>query len=239
MRKLYKIGDSQEKQAIPRLLIFIGAYGSGKSEVSVHFARELAKAYKRRKIVLVDLDIVNPFYRSADAKELLAYENVRVIAPVFANTHSDVPAIPPEVSTVFDDPDVIGVFDLGGEDMGAKVLAGMRKKIEKVDGQVFMVINTFRPFTVSAQGIAQTAKALSEASKLRIDGLIDNSNLLQETTGEELMASYPVLQQASEMTGIPICYASGLDEYLPNHWKTKTPNDVPLLRMKRSIFYNY
>ncbi|HHT77368.1 MAG TPA: hypothetical protein GXZ67_05735 [Clostridiaceae bacterium] len=239
MKKIIKTDDSSYFEADPRLHIFVGAYGSGKSEVSVHFARMLAEKHKDRQIILADLDIVNPFYRSADAISSLTEDNIRVIAPVYANTNVDVPALPPEINAIFDDGSVIGVLDLGGEDLGAKVLAGMRGKIEKTDFRVYMVINTFRPFTVDVDGIANTAGMLSEASRLPISGFIDNSNLLSETTGEELRLSYPVLRKASEQTGIPILFAAGFDKYLPADWLELTPDAVPLLRMKQSIFYNY
>ena len=239
MKKIIKTDDSSYFEADPRLHIFVGAYGSGKSEVSVHFARMLAEKHKDRQIILADLDIVNPFYRSADAISSLTEDNIRVIAPVYANTNVDVPALPPEINAIFDDGSVIGVLDLGGEDLGAKVLAGMRGKIEKTDFRVYMVINTFRPFTVDVDGIANTVGMLSEASRLPISGFIDNSNLLSETTGEELRLSYPVLRKASEQTGIPILFAAGFDKYLPADWLELTPDAVPLLRMKQSIFYNY
>ncbi|MBN1891201.1 MAG: hypothetical protein JW780_00300 [Clostridiales bacterium] len=239
MKKIIKNEEECSEVKRPKLYIFIGAYGSGKSEVSVHFARMLSQAYPERDITLVDLDTVNPYYRSADAKLLLQGEGIRVIAPVFANTNVDVPAIPAEVNAVFDNPKSIGVIDVGGEDLGAKVLAGLKKRIEGTDFRVFMVVNTFRPFTVDAKGIAKTAMKLSAAANLPIYGLIDNSNLLNETTGEELEISYPVLKEASEITGIPLRFASGLDEYLPKEWVGQTSNQVPLIRMKRSIFYNY
>ena len=121
MKKIIKTDDSSYFEADPRLHIFVGAYGSGKSEVSVHFARMLAEKHKDRQIILADLDIVNPFYRSADAISSLTEDNIRVIAPVYANTNVDVPALPPEINAIFDDGSVIGVLDLGGEDLGMKV----------------------------------------------------------------------------------------------------------------------
>ena len=239
MKKIIKGEERAESTVRPKLYTFLGAYGSGKSEVSVHFARMLSEAYPERDVTLVDLDTVNPFYRSADAKTLLQGEGIRVIAPIFANTNVDVPAIPADVNAVFDNPGSIGVIDVGGEDMGAKVLAGLKKRIEGTDCRVFMVVNTFRPFTVDAKGIAETAMKLSAAANLPIYGLIDNSNLLNETTGEELEISYPILKEASEITGIPLRFASGLDEYLPKEWVGQTSDQLPLIRMKRSIFYNY
>lgn len=239
MKKIVKSDEAGEKKGLPRLYIFLGAYGSGKSEVSVNFARMLSQAYPERDVTLVDLDTVNPFYRSADAKSLLQSEGIRVVAPIFANTNVDVPAIPGEVNAVFDNPNSIGVIDVGGEDLGAKVLSSLKKRIESTDCRVFMVVNTFRPFTVDAKGIAGTAMKLSAAASLPIYGFIDNSNMLTETTGEELEISFPILREASEITGIPLRFASGLDEYLPKEWMGQTSNQIPLIRMQRSIHYNY
>src|SRR5665648_1017479 len=86
----------------PRLFIFVGAYGSGKSEVSVHFARKLRRDNPDRKVLLADLDIINPFYRSVDAREILEKENIRVTAPNYANTNVDVPSVSGEMYSIFE-----------------------------------------------------------------------------------------------------------------------------------------
>jgi len=230
------IGDNNEKS--PRLFVFVGAYGSGKSEVSVHFARKLRKENPDRKVLLADLDIINPFYRSVDARGILEKENIRVIAPNFANTNVDVPSVSGEMYSIFDDPEYLGVFDIGGEDMGARILSSMHSRFENISYRVYMVVNTLRPFTSDAQSIADIARTLSAASRLPIHGLIDNTNLLEETSAEELTRSYPILMEVSKITGIPFVYASGLDEYLPADWKENTNNKIPLLRMQRTVLYN-
>jgi len=129
------IGDISEKS--PRLFVFVGAYGSGKSEVSVHFARKLRRDYPERKILLADLDIINPFYRSVDARGILEKENIRVIAPNFANTNVDVPSVSGEMYSVFDDPEYLGVFDIGGEDMGARILSSMRSRFQNISYRLY------------------------------------------------------------------------------------------------------
>lgn len=222
----------------PRLFIFVGAYGSGKSEVSVHFARKLRRENQDRKVLLADLDIVNPFYRSVDARDILEKENIRVIAPNFANTNVDVPSVSGEMYAIFDDPDYIGVFDIGGEDMGARILSSMRTRFSGISYRVYMVVNTLRPFTSNAQSIADMARELSSAARLPIHGLIDNTNLLMETAKDELLNSYPILAEASVITGIPLVYASGIDECLPLEWDGYTNKGIPLLRMKRAVLYN-
>ena len=222
----------------PRLYVFVGAYVSGKSEVSVHFARKLRSENPGRKVLLADLDIINPFYRSADAREILEKENIRVIAPNYANTNVDVPSVSGEMYVIFDDPEYIGVFDIGGEDMGARILSSMRSRFDKISYTVYMVVNTLRPFTSDAASIAVMAQELEAASRLPIHGFIDNTNLLMETAADELTHSYPILSEASVITGIPLAFASGLDEYLPENWKECTNNGTPLLRMERTVLYN-
>jgi hypothetical protein len=222
----------------PRLYIFVGAYGSGKSEVSVHFARKLRKENPDRKILLADLDIVNPFYRSSDARSVLEKEQIRVIAPNFANTNVDVPSVSGEMYAIFDDPDYLGVFDIGGEDLGARILSSMHSRFKSISYCVYMVINTLRPFTSDEKSIAKMTQELSQAARLPISGLIDNTNLLSDTSIHELVDSYPIVSGASRLTGIPFVFASGLDTNLPADWDGYTKDGVPLLRMQRTVLYN-
>lgn len=222
-----------------RLYVFVGAYGSGKSEVSVHFAHMLKQQDPSAKVMLADLDIVNPYYRSADAKEVLEKEGIRVIVPEYANTNVDVPALSGEVYSAFDMPDTLAVFDIGGEDLGARVLGAMLSRFQKIEYRVFMVVNAFRPFTSDAESIKLMASELSEAARLPISGLINNSNLLEETTEEELIEGEKVLLSAQELTGIPVVYQTGLDHVLPESWKEKTPSGIPVLRMDRNVLYKY
>jgi len=229
--------ENNEKKV--RLYVFVGAYGSGKSEVSVHFAHKLKKEDPNADVMLADLDIVNPYYRSADAKDALEKEGIHVIVPEYANTNVDVPALSGEVYSAFDKPDTVSVFDIGGEDLGARVLGAMLSRFRNIEYRVYMVVNAFRPFTSDAESIRQMAAELSEAARLPISGFINNSNLLEDTTEEELIEGEKVIMEASELTGIPIVYQSGLDNVLPESWKEKTPNGIPVLAMDRKVLYKY
>ena len=231
------MAETNEKNV--RLFVFVGAYGSGKSEVSVHFAHKLKQENPDAKVMLADLDIVNPYYRSADAKDALEAEGIHVIVPTYANTNVDVPALPGEVYSAFDQEDSIAVFDIGGEDLGARVLGAMLSRFQNIEYRVYMVVNAFRPFTSDAESIQQMAAELSEAARLPISGFINNSNLLEDTTEEELIEGEQVIRAASELTKIPIVYQSGLREVLPASWQEKTPSGIPVLAMDRKVLYKY
>ncbi|HPE38836.1 MAG TPA: hypothetical protein PK567_05025 [Bacillota bacterium] len=222
-----------------RLFVFVGAYGSGKSEVSVHFARKLKRENPDSRIMLADLDIVNPFYRSVDAKEILEGEGIHVVSPIYANTNVDVPSLPGEIYSAFDDETVTAVFDIGGEDLGARVLGSMLTRFSHIEYRVYMVVNAFRPFTSDATAIRMMAEELSEAARLPIHGFINNSNLLADTTEEELIHGERILDEAEKETGIPVVYLSGLDDVLPKVWGDRSPKNIELLRMNRNIHYRY
>ena len=222
---------------VPRLYVFVGAYGSGKSEVAVNFARKLRMENKDHKILLADLDIVNPFFRSADAREILEKENIRVISPQYANTNVDVLSVSGEMYSIFDDPSYLGVFDIGGEDMGVRILSSMRSRFDFIPFRMYMVVNVFRPFTADAQGIVKMAQELADTSRLEISGFINNSNLLDNTTEDALITSDSILKEATALSGIPVVFASGLDENLPASWGNVTPSGIALMRMSRTIFY--
>jgi len=226
------------RDELPRLFIFVGAYGSGKSEVAVNFARMLRESLPDRKLLLADLDIVNPFFRSADAADILAQENIRLIAPNYANTNVDAPTVSGEMYSIFDDPSYTGVFDIGGEDLGAKILASMSSRFRTIAYRVYMVVNTCRPFTADAEGIAKMSRELEIASRLKIDGFINNTNLLEMTTTQMIVESQPILEKATELTGIPVAFYSGFNENLKEFSKTSSNFEISLLSMQRSVLYN-
>jgi hypothetical protein len=163
-----------------RINIFIGHFGSGKTEVAVNYALKLVKA--NPKTCIVDLDIVNPYFRTADAKIQLEEKGIWVILPMYANTNVDVPALPPEMNSIFEKKQYSTVFDVGGEDIGAKVISRYREDILKDSYELFAVINVKRPMTETADRIEKMIYELEEASRIKITKLVNNTNLLDETT---------------------------------------------------------
>ena len=217
-----------------RLSIVIGAYGSGKSEIAVNMSLAQRRAFPERKLLIADLDIINPFYRSSDCAPALEEAGIRVISPMYAGSNVDAPVLPADIFSIFDDETYTGVFDIGGEDMGATVLGSMRKRIENADSQILMAVNTLRPFTSDPKQIAEMTAILSEAAGFKIDGYLHNTNLLEETTPEVIEEGERIMEEASKLTGVPVvatCFMEG----------TKMPEitDHELFPMTRRIFYNY
>lgn len=195
-----------------RINIFTGHFGSGKTEVAVNFALKLSKS--NDKTAIVDFDIVNPYFRTADAKTALEKENIWVVTPLYANTNVDVPALPPEINTLFEKKEYKVVFDVGGDDIGARVLSRYREDILADDYEMFFVINTRRPMTDTVEKIEEMIRTIEYSARLRVTKLVNNTNLLQNTTARDLLEGQRYIEHVSEKLNIPIGFASGFHDYI-------------------------
>lgn len=202
-----------------RITVLIGNYGSGKTELSLNIA--LKKRQAHEDVALVDLDIVNPYFRSSEHRQMLEDNGIRVVAPVYANTAVDLPTLPPDVFSVFKRGQT--VFDCGGDPVGAAALGGLKPHFDAVrsETEVLYVVNTMRPFQDSARHIAESLDKIQTRARLDADGFVYNANLGSETTGCELAEGFDIMREASDITDIPIAYVSGtaaaLDMFQAQH----------------------
>lgn len=221
-----------------RLKIIIGAYGSGKSEVSVNLALNMRRKNPDQKVLLADLDIVNPFYRSSDAAKELEKNDIRLISPMYANSNVDAPVLSGEVYVIFDDDSYMGVFDIGGEDMGATILGSMKSRLDQTDAELLMAVNTRRPFTSTADEIIVMASELQDASKLKIKGFINNTNILEQTTYEDILEGEKILKEVSERTGIPVVLTTFMEGVVQDD-QISNLGTPAVMKMRRNINYAY
>lgn len=223
-----------------RLVIVIGAYGSGKSEISVNLALGMRRADPSQRILLADMDIVNPYYRSADAADVLGSNDIRLISPQYANTNVDAPVLSGEMYVIFDDVSYKGVFDIGGEDMGAVVLGSLKDRLAGIDFELLMAVNTNRPFTSTSSQIAEMSAELASAAGLKIDGYINNTNLLELTVPENVKEGEQIIMEASAVTGIPLVATSMMSDVYDQAVSDGVVYDAPaLIKLDRTIIYNY
>lgn len=185
-----------------RITVHIGHYGSGKTELSLNLVRKLIK--QNEKVTLVDLDIVNPYFRSGEHKDALEKLGAKVIRPNFEGTNVDVPSLPPDVMSAFTDKKSKVIFDVGGDASGATALGRYHNDIDEDDSRIICVVNTLRPFTKTAEEIVKMVHSLERASRLKIDALINNTNVAMETTGSMLVNSQKVVEDAAKKLGIKV-----------------------------------
>jgi hypothetical protein len=193
------------------LYIIIGAYGSGKSEYSVHLARQL-KA-KGLDVSLADLDVVNPYFRTRDVQDIFASEGIEVIAPEGQFKHADLPMISPRIKGAIENPDKTVILDVGGDPAGCRALGRFFEPISKRGYKMLFVVNTRRPFTSTPDEIIKMKEMLEFSSKLKITELISNTNLMEYTDESIISEGIDIISQAAERLNLPFNKYLVLDKY--------------------------
>lgn len=202
-----------------RIHIFTGHFGSGKTEIAVNFALELAKSGK--KTVIVDCDIVNTYFRTLDAKEKLEEAGIKVIAPLFANSNLEMQMMPPEILSVFEKKDYQVVFDVGGDEDGAFALGAYKHLFEREGYEMYFVVNALRPLTQTSEDTLVYMAEIERASRLNITKVINNSNLAGETSVDNLYKGDRVVDEICKKTKLNYAYISGTSEILSKLDMTK------------------
>lgn len=192
-------------------LVLTGNYGSGKTEIALNLAFEAAK---QMKTTLVDLDIVNPYFRSGEKADELRAAGIRTLMPTYAMTTVDIPALPAEIQSVFEVPSDKVIFDVGGDDTGAAALGRYYPSFmtRRKQTRMILVINRMRPLTREKDEILDLAQRIQSRGRLKIDLLVNNTNLADETTPEMIEeGEKTVLECAGTLDGIPVITAGKED----------------------------
>lgn len=184
-----------------KIKIITGHFGSGKTEIAVNMAIE------KKNVTIVDLDTVNPYFRTADAAKRLKELGVRVILPEFANTNIDMPTLPAEIYSVFQS-DQECIFDVGGDDEGAVALGMFNCYFLESSYEMYFVVNASRPFTKTVKDVIYMMGAIENSSRLKITHLVNNTHLAQYTKKEDILKGQDLCKKVSERTGIPIAFTA-------------------------------
>lgn len=209
-------------------MIFCGHYGSGKTSVAVSYAKSLASAGK--KVCIADMDIVNPYFRTKDAKEELEKAGIRLIVSDYANTNVDMPALPSELYSIFTYPDENVIIDLGGDDRGALALGRYREGIlEGGDWEMLFVINKYRPLTQTVEDCLEVLNETETAAGMKITGIVNNSNLGADTDEEVLLSGAAFADEFCKATGLPLVMNCVTEQFYES-LKDKVKKPFPVIR---------
>lgn len=205
-----------------RITLIAGHYGSGKTNIAVNYALWLKKEYD--KVVIADLDIVNPYFRSKDSEKHLEERGIHLISSEYANTNVDVPAMPSEAYSIIDDTSIRAVIDVGGDDRGALAMGRYAPSIlAENDYEMLLVINKYRPLTRDCVSTLAVMREIETACQMKFTGIINNSNLGDETTEETVLSSVNYAEEISKASGLPIRMTT-VKEDLYNTLKEKVVN---------------
>ena len=216
-----------------RLTLFAGHYGSGKTNIAVNYAIMLAKEGK--DVCIGDLDIVNPYFRTADSKKELESAGVTLISPQFANSNVDLPALPAEAYRLVEDKNIYGIMDIGGDDRGAYALGRYVPSIKAENNyRMVFVANCYRPLTRTPEEALEVMGEIETACGLKFTDIINNSNLGPETTAETVLSSLPYMEKLSQLSSLPI-FAHTVEKTVAEELKGQLEPIIPL-RLQEKYF---
>lgn len=197
----------QKRPVFKRYTVLIGNFGSGKTELALNLAMQAAA---QGSTMLVDMDIINPYFKSSSKQEMLEAAGVRVVKPDYANTTMDVPTLPAEIYAPFDTRPDRAVFDIGGDPVGAAVLGLLREHFAKnaAESEFLFVVNPARPMQEDADAILSLLREIEGRAGICITGLVSNANLARETDMEVVRAGEAVTEELSRRTGLPVKFVA-------------------------------
>ena len=215
--------------------VFAGRFGSGKSEVSLNYALALARGNapgvegdgfspasgrthlppdggtarpqdEKVRVVLVDLDIVTPYFRSRELAARMQEQGVEVIAPAAVSRHLDSPSITPQILGAIEQMNQAVVLDVGGDPQGARALGQFSPAILRRGYTMHFVVNPYRPFTSTLEGLSRSIGEVEHTSRLRVTSLVSNPNLMDETTAEEILEGHEHIEEFARRLRLPIAF---------------------------------
>jgi hypothetical protein len=189
---------------VPRISIFTGRFGTGKTEVAINYA--LALAELDGSVTLTDMDVVTPYFRTRDMTERLKPRGVEVVAPADFARDIHLPAVSACIWGTLQNEDGLTVMDVGGDSQGARAIGQFKAPIERSGYIMYLVVNPYRPFNATVERIAQTVADIEANTRLGTGALVSNPNLIADTTLQIVQDGHRLVEQAGEELGLPIAF---------------------------------
>jgi hypothetical protein len=185
-----------------RVTLLVGHFGSGKTEIALNGALDLAAA--DIPVSLVDLDVVKPYFRSRAARQLLAERGVDLVAPEGESHHADLPIIVPRIRKLLRSSETRVIMDVGGDDSGARVLGSLADVMPTDETEVLLVLNFRRPFTRDPGEAEVMVREIETAARVAVTGLVSNTHLMGETTPEIVLEGLAMAEETGRRLDLPV-----------------------------------
>lgn len=186
-----------------RVTLFLGHYGSGKTNIALNYAAFLKR--QGLPVAIADLDIVNPYFRTKDSQQELEQAGIELISLEFAGSNVDLPALPAAAYGLVQRKDRYVVMDIGGDDRGAYALGRYVPYIlEENDYEMLFVTNFYRPLTQNVADTVEVMREIEDAARMKFTGIVNNSNLGDITSAADIKKTFPLIEKLSKETGLPV-----------------------------------
>lgn len=206
------------------ITVVVGHYGVGKTNFSLNLALDWAA--QGVAVTLMDMDVVNPYFRSSDYHAQLEEAGVRVISPLMAGTNLDSPSLSGAVSGALEEtarwyekfnasenhdalasgttPTQALLIDAGGDDVGATALGRFASAVARVPYEMLYVVNQYRNLTQEPSEAVSLLAEIEKKAKLQASGVVNNSHLKEFTDEQVVLDALPFAEQVSELLGLPL-----------------------------------
>jgi MinD-like ATPase involved in chromosome partitioning or flagellar assembly len=213
------------------IIIIVGNYGSGKTEVTLNLA-----AYAKKNgvdVSVADLDLVNPYFRTREALKFLSGLGIKSILPEEKYLKADLPILTPKVAGILRNPSQLTILDAGGDDAGATVLGALTNHLTGKKIKMLQVVNNYRPFTGDIKGCLKIREQIEKTSRLKMTGIIGNSNLMEQTETNDIYKGYEFVKTLADKSGLTLEFITSPTDLLS---KIKPKSfSCPILSIKREL----
>lgn len=205
------------------ITLFVGEFGSGKTEMAVNYALYLEK--RGYSTAIVDIDLVKPYFRTRENQELLESHGIHVVAPEKRLSNADLPILPQNLFSILADENKQVIIDVGGSESSV-ALGQISSHLASRGYEALLVVNTCRPFTNSVDGIVSMCSRIEQLARIRITGLVSNSNLAGETTSRHIDAGLAIAESAAQKLNLPLRWV------VVPHWLAREEGPYPVFELK-------
>lgn len=192
--------------ALRPVTVVVGHYGTGKTNFCMNLAMDAAAAGVR--VTVIDLDVVNPYFRASEQRKLLESHGITLVAPVYAEagTSLDVPSLTGKITPALQSAreGELVVVDAGGDDVGATALGRFARVIAQQDHAVLYVANRFRNLVQDTDDAVQNLREVETAARLHVTGIVNNSHLKAATTAETVRQGLEYAQEFAQKCNMPL-----------------------------------
>lgn len=217
---------------LKNFIVITGHYGCGKTNFAINLAFDFVKSGK--EVTVVDMDLINPYFRTSDFKGILEEKGIEVITPVFGATNLDIPSLPASMYSIFEKKDRVVIVDVGGDDAGSTVLGRFRPQFENTDYDMLYVINRYRSMSTDMNEAIEVLEEIKAVSGLKPSKLVNNSHLMFETTAEVLRNGMDFADDISKKTGLPV-YCTTVRRDIFDRVKNSNDNDAEFNELSEKI----
>ena len=213
-----------------RVTVLVGHFGSGKTEIALNLAMD--QASDGVPVTMADLDVVKPYFRTRSARALLAESGIDLLAPKGPNIHADLPIIVPEIRSHLRQSLRRLIIDVGGDDVGARVLGSLSDVVPHGETECLLVLNFRRPSTPDPNAAVEMVREIEAVGRLPVAGLISNTHLMDETDLEVILDGLENAQQTGELLGIPVVAVAATEDLAV---ELRARIDRPVVALRRIV----